>query len=197
MTYYNLVARLGPRALRAAPARVRRRRRDRPRPAARRARRLGRRGRRGRASRPCCSPRRPRPTTASPQICDRSHGFVYGVSLMGVTGERDELAAHAGEMGRRCKAATDKPVLLGVGISTPGAGRAGRGERRRRDRRQRPRPPPARRRRARRGRGLRPLTPRRARFLSRLAGARRPRRGAARCDKRPTAAPAGRRYHRC
>src|SRR5947209_13038782 len=53
------------------------------------------------------------------EIYDRSHGFVYGVSLMGVTGERNELAAHAGEMGRRCKAATDKPVLIGVGISTP------------------------------------------------------------------------------
>jgi tryptophan synthase alpha chain len=53
------------------------------------------------------------------QICARSHGFVYGVSLMGVTGERDQLATQAGEMGRRCKAATDKPVLLGVGISTP------------------------------------------------------------------------------
>jgi tryptophan synthase alpha chain len=52
-------------------------------------------------------------------ICERSHGFVYGVSLMGVTGERAALAAHAGEMGRRCKAVTDKPVLLGVGISTP------------------------------------------------------------------------------
>jgi len=52
-------------------------------------------------------------------ICQRSHGFVYGVSLMGVTGERDRLAEHAGSMGRRCKAATDKPVLLGVGISTP------------------------------------------------------------------------------
>jgi len=53
------------------------------------------------------------------RICERSHGFVYGVSLMGVTGERDELAEHAGAMGRRCKAVTDKPVLLGVGISTP------------------------------------------------------------------------------
>jgi tryptophan synthase alpha chain len=53
------------------------------------------------------------------QICERSRGFVYGVSLMGVTGERKELAAHAGEMGRRCKALTDKPVLIGVGISTP------------------------------------------------------------------------------
>jgi tryptophan synthase alpha chain len=53
------------------------------------------------------------------RICERSHGFVYGVSLMGVTGEREELAAHAERMGRRLKAVTDKPVLLGVGISTP------------------------------------------------------------------------------
>jgi tryptophan synthase alpha chain len=52
-------------------------------------------------------------------ICERSRGFVYGVSLMGVTGEREALAVHAGNMGRRCKAVTDKPVLLGVGISTP------------------------------------------------------------------------------
>ena len=51
------------------------------------------------------------------EICARSRGFVYGVSLMGVTGERTRLASQAQEMGRRCKAATDLPVLLGVGIS--------------------------------------------------------------------------------
>jgi tryptophan synthase alpha chain len=51
-------------------------------------------------------------------ICERSRGFVYGVSLLGVTGERAELPRHAGEMGRRLKSTTDKPVLLGVGIST-------------------------------------------------------------------------------
>lgn len=50
-------------------------------------------------------------------ICERSRGFVYGVSLMGVTGERATLASQAGEMGRRLKAVTDLPVLLGVGIS--------------------------------------------------------------------------------
>ena len=50
-------------------------------------------------------------------ICARSRGFVYGVSLLGVTGERAELATRAGEMGRRLKAVTDLPVLLGVGIS--------------------------------------------------------------------------------
>jgi tryptophan synthase alpha chain len=52
-------------------------------------------------------------------ICERSRGFVYGVSLMGVTGERVELADHARRMGERLKAATDRPALLGVGISTP------------------------------------------------------------------------------
>jgi tryptophan synthase alpha chain len=50
-------------------------------------------------------------------ICERSRGFVYGVSLMGVTGERASLASQAGEMGRRLKAVTDTPVLLGIGIS--------------------------------------------------------------------------------
>ncbi len=52
-------------------------------------------------------------------ICGRSRGFVYGVSLLGVTGERSALSGGALEMGRRLKAATDKPVLLGVGLSTP------------------------------------------------------------------------------
>jgi tryptophan synthase alpha chain len=52
-------------------------------------------------------------------ICARSRGFVYGVSLLGVTGERAKLSEGALEMGQRLKAATDKPVLLGVGLSTP------------------------------------------------------------------------------
>jgi tryptophan synthase alpha chain len=52
-------------------------------------------------------------------VCERSRGFVYGVALMGVTGERDRLASQAREMGSRLKATTDLPVLLGVGISTP------------------------------------------------------------------------------
>jgi tryptophan synthase alpha chain len=52
-------------------------------------------------------------------ICERSRGFVYGVSLLGVTGERAKLSEGALEMGRRLKEATDKPVLLGVGLSTP------------------------------------------------------------------------------
>ena len=50
-------------------------------------------------------------------ICERSRGWVYGVALMGVTGAREHLAAAAAEMGRRLKAVTDRPALLGVGIS--------------------------------------------------------------------------------
>lgn len=52
-------------------------------------------------------------------IGERSRGFVYGVGLLGVTGERDELALTAVDVARRLKAVTDRPVLIGVGISTP------------------------------------------------------------------------------
>ena len=50
-------------------------------------------------------------------IAERARGFVYAVSLLGVTGQRDALASPALSMGRRLKAVTDRPVLLGVGIS--------------------------------------------------------------------------------
>ena len=53
------------------------------------------------------------------RLCQRSQGFIYGVSLMGVTGERASLAGTAGVLAKRLKAITDKPVLMGVGISTP------------------------------------------------------------------------------
>jgi tryptophan synthase alpha chain len=53
------------------------------------------------------------------QIVDRSHGFIYSVSRMGTTGERSELSGTAGVTAKRVKAITDKPVLIGFGISTP------------------------------------------------------------------------------
>jgi tryptophan synthase alpha chain len=53
------------------------------------------------------------------RICERSHGFVYAVGRMGITGERVEVADSAGVLAKRLKAATDKPVLVGFGISTP------------------------------------------------------------------------------
>jgi tryptophan synthase alpha chain len=52
-------------------------------------------------------------------ICSTSRGFVYAVGLMGVTGERSEVAASALTIAARVKAVTDMPVLVGVGVSTP------------------------------------------------------------------------------
>jgi tryptophan synthase alpha chain len=59
------------------------------------------------------------------ELCRRSRGFVYAVSLMGVTGERAALAASASVLAKRLKALTDKPVLLGVGVSGPEQAREG------------------------------------------------------------------------
>ncbi len=53
------------------------------------------------------------------RICARSRGFVYGVGRMGVTGERGELAGSARRVARRVRAATDLPVCIGIGVSTP------------------------------------------------------------------------------
>lgn len=53
------------------------------------------------------------------RICERSRGFVYGVNLMGVTGERSAVSSSAGVLAKRLKAVTDKPVIMGFGISTP------------------------------------------------------------------------------
>jgi len=58
------------------------------------------------------------PDERLPRICARSRGFVYGVGLLGVTGERAALAQSALVMAKRLKAVTDLPVLVGVGVST-------------------------------------------------------------------------------
>ena len=62
------------------------------------------------------------PTTPDDRLAEitaRCRGFVYGVGLMGVTGERVSLSASAATMAKRLKAVTDLPVLIGVGVSTP------------------------------------------------------------------------------
>jgi len=51
------------------------------------------------------------------RICERSRGFVYGVTVMGVTGARVAMASTAAVLGDRLKAATDLPVLMGFGVS--------------------------------------------------------------------------------
>ncbi len=59
------------------------------------------------------------PDDRLPLIVERARGFVYGVGLVGITGERDALAQSAVEMAKRLKAVTDRPVAIGVGVSTP------------------------------------------------------------------------------
>jgi tryptophan synthase alpha chain len=48
-----------------------------------------------------------------------SRGFVYCVSSTGVTGERAELPAELVELVTRVQAATELPVAVGFGVSTP------------------------------------------------------------------------------
>jgi len=57
------------------------------------------------------------PDERLPRVCDRARGFVYSVGLLGVTGERTELAATASQLAKRLKKVTDVPVIIGVGVS--------------------------------------------------------------------------------
>jgi len=57
------------------------------------------------------------PDERLPRIAVRARGFVYAVGLLGVTGERESLAASATALAARVKAVTDIPVLVGVGVS--------------------------------------------------------------------------------
>jgi tryptophan synthase alpha chain len=58
------------------------------------------------------------------RIADRSRGFLYAVGVMGVTGEREVLASSAKRIAARCKAVTDLPVIVGIGVSTAEQARA-------------------------------------------------------------------------
>ncbi len=59
------------------------------------------------------------PDERLPRIVERTRGFIYGVGLVGTTGERAALASSALEMARRLKDITDKPVIIGIGVSNP------------------------------------------------------------------------------
>jgi tryptophan synthase alpha chain len=59
------------------------------------------------------------PAERARQICALSRGFVYGVGVMGVTGERVALAATARQVAGRLRPMTDVPVCIGIGVSTP------------------------------------------------------------------------------
>lgn len=53
------------------------------------------------------------------QIADLSSGFVYYLSVSGITGERDQLPEDLERNVRALKSLTDRPVCVGFGISKP------------------------------------------------------------------------------
>ena len=62
------------------------------------------------------------PTTTDARIRKAGalgRGFLYGISRLGVTGARDQVAAGAAPMVRRIRALTSLPIALGFGISRP------------------------------------------------------------------------------
>jgi len=62
------------------------------------------------------------PTTTDARIAKAARlgrGFLYGISRLGVTGARADVAAGADAMVRRIRAVTQMPIALGFGISTP------------------------------------------------------------------------------
>jgi tryptophan synthase alpha chain len=61
------------------------------------------------------------PTTSDnrlKQIARQSRGFIYAVSLAGVTGARGEMSRDAEALVKRVRSVTDLPVAVGFGIST-------------------------------------------------------------------------------
>jgi tryptophan synthase alpha chain len=51
-------------------------------------------------------------------VADASTGFVYATSTLGVTGERQSLSAMAGPLVTRLREVTDRPVCVGIGVTT-------------------------------------------------------------------------------
>lgn len=52
-------------------------------------------------------------------VAERSTGFIYCVSLTGVTGVQEQLSADLEDLLHRIKRMTDTPVCVGFGVSTP------------------------------------------------------------------------------
>lgn len=62
------------------------------------------------------------PTTSDARIAQAAavgRGFLYGISRLGVTGAREEVAEGARELARRIRRQTDLPIALGFGLSRP------------------------------------------------------------------------------
>ncbi|MFN2587282.1 MAG: tryptophan synthase subunit alpha [Actinomycetota bacterium] len=52
-------------------------------------------------------------------ITETATGFVYAVSTLGVTGTREQLSERAARVVAACRAVSDAPVLVGIGVSSP------------------------------------------------------------------------------
>ena len=52
-------------------------------------------------------------------VAEKSQGFIYLVSVTGVTGTRDSLSSALGTFVNRVRKVTTKPLCVGFGISTP------------------------------------------------------------------------------
>lgn len=59
------------------------------------------------------------PAARMKEISAHGGGFVYVISRLGVTGERDSLASDLPETVARLRAVTTLPLCIGFGISTP------------------------------------------------------------------------------
>lgn len=57
-------------------------------------------------------------------IAGRTTGFIYLVSIAGVTGARKTLPAYLPQVVRRIRRVTNKPLCIGFGISTPAQAKA-------------------------------------------------------------------------
>jgi tryptophan synthase alpha chain len=53
------------------------------------------------------------------KVAEASRGFVYAISRMGVTGERNALSGEARPLVEKLRALTEVPIALGFGLSTP------------------------------------------------------------------------------
>ncbi|MEN6577584.1 MAG: tryptophan synthase subunit alpha [Phycisphaerales bacterium] len=53
------------------------------------------------------------------RIASKTTGFVYTVSLLGVTGSRETLSGSVEDLIRRLKGLTDVPICVGFGVSRP------------------------------------------------------------------------------
>jgi tryptophan synthase alpha chain len=66
------------------------------------------------------------PTTTPERLAAigaNARGFLYAVSVVGITGERETLQQHFAETVASAKASTEVPVALGFGIGTPAQAR--------------------------------------------------------------------------